>query len=197
MEHKATIIVFSKDLDKVLAAFNIAIGAASMNMETTMFFTFWGLNVIRKEKSVTKSPNYIKRILGMLNPGGANKLKLSNYNMLGIGTKIMKRLMKKSNMPNVREFISIAKDMGVKIIGTDAYGFDRPFPVMFQETKEGKKSSLWPAHFAGRDKEYLHIEKLANLEKLPSYGFIFMAFPILIKKASAGWVRAVAIVPKA
>jgi len=85
---------------------------------------------------------------------------------------------------------------GVKIIGTDAYGFDRPFTVMFKETKEGHKTALWPAHFTGRDKEYLHIEKLANLDKLPSYGFIFMAFPILIKGASAGWVRAVALVPK-
>ncbi|NVM52940.1 MAG: cyclase family protein [Candidatus Helarchaeota archaeon] len=85
---------------------------------------------------------------------------------------------------------------GVKIIGTDAYGFDRPFTVMFKETQEGTKSALWPAHFTGRDKEYLHIEKLANLDKLPSHGFIFMAFPILIKGASAGWIRAVALVPK-
>ncbi len=85
---------------------------------------------------------------------------------------------------------------GVKILGTDAYGFDRPFPEMFKDTKEGKRSALWPAHFAGRDKEYLHIEKLAKLDKLPPYGFIFMAFPILISKASAGWVRALALVPK-
>ncbi|MFX1298661.1 MAG: cyclase family protein [Promethearchaeota archaeon] len=85
---------------------------------------------------------------------------------------------------------------GVKIIGTDAYGFDRPFTVMFKETREGNRSALWPAHFTGRDKEYLHIEKLANLNKLPNYGFIFMAFPILIKKASASWIRAVALVPK-
>ncbi len=85
---------------------------------------------------------------------------------------------------------------GVKVIGTDAYGFDRPFTVMFEETKAGHRESLWPAHFVGREKEYLHIEKLANLDKLPNYGFIFVAFPILIKKASAGWIRAVALVPK-
>lgn len=87
-------------------------------------------------------------------------------------------------------------DKGVKIIGTDAYGFDRPFTVMFKETREGNKQALWPAHFTGRDKEYLHIEKLANLDKLPNFGFIVMAFPILIKNASAGWVRAVALIPK-
>ena len=95
-----------------------------------------------------------------------------------------------------REATLFLLNQGVKIIGTDAYGFDRPFTVMFKETMEGNKSALWPAHFTGRDKEYLHIEKLANLEKLPSHGFVFMAFPILIKSASAGWVRAVALVPK-
>ncbi len=95
-----------------------------------------------------------------------------------------------------REATLYLLNKGVKILGTDAYGFDRPFTVMFKETKEGNKSALWPAHFAGRDKEYLHIEKLANLDKLPIYGFIFMAFPILIKGASAGWVRAVALIPK-
>ncbi|MHA1266949.1 MAG: cyclase family protein [Candidatus Helarchaeota archaeon] len=94
-----------------------------------------------------------------------------------------------------REATLFLIDKGVKIIGTDAYGFDRPFPDMFKEVKEDK-SSLWPAHFTGRDKEYLHIEKLANLDQLPNHGFIFIAFPILIEKASAGWVRAVALVPK-
>ena len=95
-----------------------------------------------------------------------------------------------------REATLFLLNKGVKIIGTDAYGFDRPFTVMFEETKAGDKGALWPAHFAGRDKEYLHLEKLANLDKLPNHGFIFMAFPILIKKASAGWVRAVALVSK-
>jgi len=95
-----------------------------------------------------------------------------------------------------REATLYLLEKGVKIIGTDAYGFDRPFTVMFKETKEGNRKALWPAHFTGRDKEYLHIEKLANLDKLPSSGFIFMAFPILIKGASAGWVRAVALIPK-
>ncbi len=95
-----------------------------------------------------------------------------------------------------REATLYLLNMGVKITGTDAYGFDRPFTVMFQETKDGNKKALWPAHFTGRDKEYLHIEKLANLEKLPPYGFTIIAFPIKIKDASAGWIRAVALVPK-
>lgn len=86
-------------------------------------------------------------------------------------------------------------DQGIKIMGTDGYGFDKPFPVMGQEFKEGAGSkALWPAHFVSREKEYLHIEKLANLDKLPKpFGFKVAVFPIKIAKASASWVRAVAI----
>jgi len=116
MKEKVTIIIFSNDLDKVLAAFNIAIGSVSMNMDVTMFFTFWGLNVIRKEKSIKKPLNWMKRMLGLLNRGGADRLKLSKFNMLGIGTSMMKKLMKKSNMPSIKELISLAKESGVKII---------------------------------------------------------------------------------
>lgn len=116
MSEKATLIIFSSDLDKVLAAFNIATGAASMGMEVTMFFTFWGLNVVRKEKSVKKSLNWMKKMLGLLNRGGADRLKLSKFNMLGIGTGMMKKLMKKSNIPSIKELITLAKEVGVKIV---------------------------------------------------------------------------------
>ncbi|MHA1270306.1 MAG: cyclase family protein [Candidatus Helarchaeota archaeon] len=87
-------------------------------------------------------------------------------------------------------------NQGVKIIGTDGYGFDRPFELMFKDYKKtGNNQELWPAHFVGREREYLHIEKLANLDKLPAYGFKICAFPIPIVGASAGWVRVVAIIP--
>lgn len=116
MSEKTAIIVFSNDLDKVLAAFNIATGAASMGMEVTMFFTFWGLNVIRKEKSLRKPSNWMKKMLGLLNRGGTGKLKLSKFNMAGIGTTMMKTLMKKSKFPSVKEFINIAKELGIKFV---------------------------------------------------------------------------------
>lgn len=85
---------------------------------------------------------------------------------------------------------------GVKIIGTDGYGLDRPFRNMVGDyLKKGDKSYLWPAHFAGREKEYCHIEKMTNLDKIPKpYGFKVVCFPIKIKGASAGWVRPVAII---
>lgn len=85
-------------------------------------------------------------------------------------------------------------EQGIKVIGTDAYGFDKPFVEMarrFVETQDSHE--LWPAHFAGRDVEYCQIEKLANLDKLPRRTEIpVTAYPISIKNASGGWVRPVA-----
>ena len=85
-------------------------------------------------------------------------------------------------------------DRGVKIIGTDGYGFDKGTAQMVKEYKSGDKGALWPAHFAGREKEYCHIEKLTNLDKLlKPYGFKVAVFPVKIAKASGGWCRPVAI----
>jgi peroxiredoxin family protein len=116
MNNKGTIVVFSDTLDKVLAAFNIATGAASMGMEVTLFFTFWGLNVVRKERSSVKGGNWMKRMMGLMNRGGAARLKLSKFNMLGLGTSMMKRLMEQSKLPDVKGMITMAKDLGVRII---------------------------------------------------------------------------------
>ena len=116
MSEKATIIVFSNALDKVMAAFNIATGAVAMGMEVTMFFTFWGLNVVRKEKSVNKPLDWMKKMLGLLNRGGADRLKLSQFHMSGIGTMMMKILMKKSNMPSIKELMALAKELGIKFV---------------------------------------------------------------------------------
>jgi kynurenine formamidase len=94
-----------------------------------------------------------------------------------------------------REATILLLDQGVKVIGTDGYGFDSPFSKMADDHKAGKKGALWPAHFLGREREYCHIEKLTNLDKIPRpYGFKVVFFPIKIAGASAGWCRAVAIV---
>lgn len=113
---KLTIIVFSGDLDRVLASFIIATGAASMGQEVTMFFTFWGLNVLRKEKAPTKGKGLMRRMLGWMNKGGTNRLPLSKFHMYGAGTAMMKKLMQESKMPTVEEMFQLAKQMGVKII---------------------------------------------------------------------------------
>jgi kynurenine formamidase len=85
-------------------------------------------------------------------------------------------------------------DRGVRLIGIDAWGLDRPFDVMADEAKAGDTDQLWESHVLGRTKEYCQIERLANLELLPRpTGFTVYAFPYLIEGASAGWTRVVAI----
>lgn len=96
-----------------------------------------------------------------------------------------------------REGVLWLVQQGVKVIGIDAYTIDRPFASMvadFQRTGDGRH--IWPAHFAGIEQEYCQIEKLANLDQIPGpTGFLVSCFPVKIKEASAGWCRAVAIVP--
>ena len=112
------------------------------------------------------------------------------------GDKYLQDMNYSSSHPGLTgEAVLWLLDQGIKIIGTDGYSLDKPFKTMAKECNEGKKNALWPAHFAGRIKEYCHIEKLANLDKLPSpYNFKVAAFPIKIAAASAGWVRVVAII---
>lgn len=87
-------------------------------------------------------------------------------------------------------------EQGVKVIGTDAYGLDKPFKTMGERYRDtGEQEELWPAHFAGREVEYCQIEKMANLDTLPRRtGIPLVAFPISIEGGSAGWVRPVAFV---
>lgn len=84
---------------------------------------------------------------------------------------------------------------GIKLMGIDAWGFDRPFDVMVSEFKAGVKDRLWAAHWVGREKEYMHIENLINLDQIPRpYGFKVAAFPVKIENGSGAWVRAVAMI---
>jgi len=88
-------------------------------------------------------------------------------------------------------------DQGVKVVGTDAPGWDRPFrdaAAAFRET--GDRKLIWEGHYAGIEREYYQMEKLANLDQLPPYGFKVCCFPIKILKASAAWIRPVAIIPE-
>ena len=83
---------------------------------------------------------------------------------------------------------------GIRVIGTDAWGLDRPFGAMQREyERSGKVQAIWPAHFAGRKQQYCQLEKLTNLHRLPPTGFTIICFPIKVAKGSAGWVRAVAM----
>ena len=111
-----TIIVFDGDLDKVLASFIIANGAAAMGRPVTMFFTFWGLNALRKPRKVRVKKPFVEKMFGFMMPRGTTKLKLSKMNMLGMGTKMMKKVMKSKNVSSLEELIEQALANGVKLV---------------------------------------------------------------------------------
>ncbi len=114
-EDKISIIVFSGDLDKVLAAFIIATGAVAMGMEAVMFFTFWGTPVLRDPKKRVGGKDFMGKMFGFMLPKGRNAIKLSKMNMAGMGTSMMKSLMKKKNVASLDQMIEMAAELGVKI----------------------------------------------------------------------------------
>ena len=113
---RVTLVVLSGDMDKAMAAFIIATGAAAMGMQVTMFFTFWGLNVIRKKGTASSAKDWLRRAFGLLNKGGADDLPLSRFHFGGLGTNMMKKVMKQNRMPGISELLETAQDLGVKMI---------------------------------------------------------------------------------
>lgn len=111
-----TLVVFSGDLDKVLASFIIANGAASMGRPVTMFFTFWGLNALRKEEKVSVKKPLIDKMFGLMMPRGSKKLKLSKMNMAGMGTQMMKKVMRDKNVDSLEQLMKYAMASGIKLV---------------------------------------------------------------------------------
>lgn len=86
-------------------------------------------------------------------------------------------------------------EQGIRVMGIDAWGWDKPFVNMVEDVRRGQKEKLWAAHFAGKEKEYCHIENLTNLDQIPrACDFQVAVFPVKISRAGGGWVRAVAFV---
>jgi peroxiredoxin family protein/TusA-related sulfurtransferase len=112
----STMVVFSGDLDKAIASFIIANGAASSGKKVTMFFTFWGLNIIRKDEKVPVNKSFIGKMFGAMMPRGSRKLTLSNMNMMGMGSKMIRSVMKNNNVSSLEELIQMAVDQGVEIV---------------------------------------------------------------------------------
>lgn len=111
----STIVVFSQDLDKAIAAFIIAQGAQSMGKQVNLFFTFWGLNILRKPKKIRVKKTLIEKMFGKMMPRGVKKLPISNMNMFGMGPKMIKSIMKKKNVDSLQTMIESAMALGVKI----------------------------------------------------------------------------------
>lgn len=118
-KEKFTVIVFSGELDKVMAGFVLATSAASMGMDTTMFFTFWGLNVIKKNPPLISGKGFMEKALSLLNRGGANRLPLSKLNMAGMGPWMLKKMMKQKNVNSIEEFIELANQLKIKLVACE------------------------------------------------------------------------------
>lgn len=124
---KLSMVVFSGDLDKVLAAFIIATGAVAMGLEVVMFFTFWATPVLRDKNKPEPGKDLMGTMFGKMLPKGAGALKLSKMNMGGMGTAMMKSLMQKKNVASLDQMIEMAAELGVKIficqMSMDLMGF--------------------------------------------------------------------------
>ena len=128
-ENKISMIVFSGELDKHIAAMIIATGAAAMGMKVVMFFTFWGTAALRDPKKKVKGKDFMSKMFGFMLPKGRNKTVLSKMNMAGMGTAMLKGLMKKKNVASMDQLFEIAGALGVQIniceMSMDLMGFKK------------------------------------------------------------------------
>ena len=115
-DNDKTFVVFSGDLDKTIAAFIMANGAAAMGRNVTMFFTFWGLNILRRPQKIRVKKSLIEKMFGFMMPRGTTKLGLSRMNMFGMGPKMIRGIMKKKGIASLEELIEDAKAHGVRLV---------------------------------------------------------------------------------
>ncbi|HWQ14877.1 MAG TPA: DsrE/DsrF/DrsH-like family protein [Roseiflexaceae bacterium] len=118
IEDRLAMVVFSGDLDKAIAALIIATGAASIGMETSMFFTFWGLGAVKRQK-VYDGKNLLERGFTAMLPGGLGQLGLSQMNFFGAGAQIIRKLMKDHEITSVEELFALARELGVRMVVCD------------------------------------------------------------------------------
>ncbi|MBT2606192.1 DsrE/DsrF/DrsH-like family protein [Bacillus sp. ISL-53] len=113
---KTTIILFSGDYDKAMAAYIIANGAAAYDHEVTIFHTFWGLNALRKDEPISLKKGFLEKMFAKMMPRGSDKMGLSNMNFAGMGPKMIKHVMKKHNAMSLPNLIELAKEQEIKLI---------------------------------------------------------------------------------
>jgi peroxiredoxin family protein len=115
-QKRTTIILFSGDYDKVMAAYIIANGAAAYDHEVTIFHTFWGLNALRKDETIEVNKTFMEKMFGKMMPRGADKMGLSKMNFAGFGPKMIKDVMKKHNAMTVPQLIEMAQEQEIKLV---------------------------------------------------------------------------------
>ena len=113
---KTTIILFSGDYDKAMAAYIIANGAAAYDHEVTIFHTFWGLNALRKDEPISLKKGFLEKMFAKMMPRGSDKMGLSNMNFAGMGPKMIKHVIKKHNAMSLPNLIELAQEQEIKLI---------------------------------------------------------------------------------
>jgi len=113
--NRATIVVFSGDMDKVFAAFIIATGCAAAGMDTTLFFTFWGLNAIKKGELI-KAKGFLGKMMGIMNQGGINRLNPSRFSFGGIGRVLFSKMMRDKNVTSLEELRQTLIDLDAHLL---------------------------------------------------------------------------------
>ncbi|HET7599068.1 MAG TPA: DsrE/DsrF/DrsH-like family protein [Gemmatimonadales bacterium] len=117
-EDRVALIVFSGDLDRVLAAFVIATGAAAMGQQVSMFFTFWGLGVLRKGTELS-GKTLMQRMMAVMSPSSSERLPVSRMNYFGVGARMLRSMMKQRNVSSLEEMIALAREMGVRMVACE------------------------------------------------------------------------------
>ena len=117
-EDRVAIVVFSGDLDRVLAAFVIATGAAAMGQQVSMFFTFWGLSVLKKGSEFS-GKTFFQKAMAMMSPSSSLELPVSKMNYFGVGAKMLRTMMKQKNVSSLEDMISLARELGVRTIACE------------------------------------------------------------------------------
>ncbi len=117
-DDRVSLVVFSGELDRVLAAFVIATGAAALGEQVSMFFTFWGLNALRQKKSFG-GKTLFQKMMAIMSPNGSKKLPVSKMNYFGIGAKMLRSMMKEKNVASLEDLMAMAREMGVRVIACE------------------------------------------------------------------------------
>lgn len=117
-EDRLALVVFSGDLDRVLASFIIATGAAAMGMQVSMFFTFWGLSVLKKD-SLLSGKSLFQKMMALMSPESSKDLPVSKMNYFGVGAKMMRSMMKQKKVSSLEEMITLARELGVRMIACE------------------------------------------------------------------------------
>ena len=113
---RTTIVLFSGDYDKAMAAYIIANGAAAYDHEVTIFHTFWGINALRKQEPVAVQKGFLEKMFAKMMPRGAEKLGLSKMQMLGMGPKMIKHVMQKHNALTLTQLVEMAQEQDIKLV---------------------------------------------------------------------------------